>query len=101
STVSKALNDQSTVSSKTKALVRSAAEELNYVHNSNAANLRGGPSRTIGVVVPKINTAFFSNAIAGMEEACFEHGYKLIICQSDESYLKEVQAIEMLIQHNV
>ncbi|HVW99231.1 MAG TPA: LacI family DNA-binding transcriptional regulator [Candidatus Babeliaceae bacterium] len=101
SSVSKALNNQPSVSARIKRLVQSKAQELDYKHNTHAANLRKGSSRTIGVIVPKINTSFFSSAISGMEEACFENGHHLIICQSEESYIKEVQAIETLIQHNV
>lgn len=101
SSVSKALNDQPTVSKKTKELVKAKAGELNYKHNLQAANLRMGMSRAIGVVVPKINTSFFSGAIAGMEELCFEHGHQLIICQSEESYVKEIQAVETLVRNSV
>lgn len=101
SSVSKALNDLPTVSAKVKTLVQAKARELNYKHNSNAASLRRGKSKTIGVIVPKINIAFFSEAIAGMEEACFENGHSLIICQSDESFSKEVQSVETLIRQNV
>ena len=57
SSVSKALNDLPTISENMKTLVRAKARELNYKHNSNAANLRRGTSRTIGVIVPKINVA--------------------------------------------
>ncbi len=101
SSVSKALNNLPSVSNRIKALVNAKANELNYKYNSNAANLRSGFSRTIGVIVPKINVAFFSNAIAGMEEVCFENNHGLIICQSDESYEKEVQCIQTLIHQNV
>lgn len=101
SSVSKALNDLPSISNKIKMLVKAKVTELNYKHNSSAANLRRGSSRTIGVIVPKINVAFFSNAIGGMEENCFENNHRLIICQSDESYEKEVKAVETLIQQNV
>ncbi len=101
SSVSKALNDLPTISSKIKALVHAKAKELNYKHNTSAANLRRGSSRTIGIIVPKINVSFFADAIAGVEEACFENNHRLIICQSDETFAKEVQAVETLIHHNV
>jgi DNA-binding LacI/PurR family transcriptional regulator len=101
SSVSKALNDQPTISKKIKALVTAKAKELNYIHNTNAANLRRGSSKTIGVIVPKINITFFSNVIAGIEEACYENNHNLIICQSDESYLKETKAVATLIHQNV
>lgn len=101
SSVSKALNDMPNISDKLKFLVKSKAKELNYKHNLNAANLRRGLSGIIAVIVPKINVAFFSNVIAGMEEACFENNHRLIICQTDESYQKEKQAVETLINQNV
>ena len=101
SSVSKALNDLPTISENMKILVRAKAQELNYKHNSSAANLRRGTSRTIGVIVPKINVAFFADIIAGIEQTCFENDHRLIICQSDESFEREVQAVETLIQQNV
>ena len=36
-----------------------------------------------------------------LEQACFENDHRLIICQSDESFEREVQAVETLIQQNV
>lgn len=99
--VSRALNNHPAVSQKIKDLVKKKAVELNYKHNSHAANLRQGSSKTIGVIVPHINQSFFSKAIAGIEEACFENNHSLIICQSHESYDKESKAIETLIHQNV
>ncbi len=101
SSVSKALNDSPSVSEKVKKLVRQKADELNYRHNSQAASLRRGKSRIIGVVVPKINSSFFSTAISGMEEICTLHKHQLIICQTEESFAKEKQAIDTLITNNV
>ena len=99
--VSRALNSHSTVNQKMIELVKKKAAELNYKHNSHAANLRQGSSKTIGVIVPQINQSFFSDAIAGIEEACFENNYHLIICQSHDSFRKECLAIETLIRQNV
>lgn len=101
SSVSKALNDLPSISERIKALVNAKAKELNYIHNSNAVNLRRGSSRTIGVVVPKINTAFFSDAVSGIEAVCSKNKYNLIICQSEELFEKEVEAVETLISQNV
>ena len=99
--VSKALNNHPSVGESIRHRVRQKAEELNYKHNSHAANLRRGQSKTIGVVVPHINQSFFSDAISGIEEICFAHNYSLVICQSHESYDKEGKAIETLIHQNV
>lgn len=99
--ISKALNNHPAISEKIKDAVRKKALELNYRHNSHAANLRRGSSKTIGVIVPHINQSFFSEAIAGIEEVCFENNHSLIICQSHESFKQECMAIDTLIHQNV
>lgn len=99
--ISRALNNHPSISEKVKERVRKKATELNYRHNSHAANLRKGSSRTIGVIVPHINQSFFSEAIAGIEEICFENNHSLIICQSHESFKHECTAIDTLIHQNV
>jgi LacI family transcriptional regulator len=101
SSVSKALNDLPSISQRIKDLVSNKARELNYVHNSGAASLRRGSSRTIGVVVPKIDTTFFSEVVSGIEEVCSRNKYSVIICQSEERLQKEIEAIENLISQNV
>jgi LacI family transcriptional regulator len=99
--VSRALNDHPSIGDKMRKLVKAKAAELNYKHNSHAANLRRGSSKTIGVIVPKINENFFAHAIAGIEEVCFANDHSLIICQSDESFKKEKIAVETLISKNI
>lgn len=99
--VSKALNNHPSVSVKMVEKVQKKAIELKYKHNSYAANLRKGVSRTIGVVVPQINKSFFSEAIAGVEEVCSKQNYGLVICQSHDSYQNECRALDTLIRQNV
>ena len=99
--ISKALSGHSSISEKVKDRVKKKALELNYKINSHAANLRQGSSKTIGVIVPHINQSFFSEAIAGIEEVCFENNYSLIICQSHESFKQECKAVDTLIHQNV
>ncbi|MBC7565908.1 MAG: LacI family DNA-binding transcriptional regulator [Pedobacter sp.] len=68
---SRALNGYLSIKHETVTLVRNKAAELNYKHNSFAANLLRSSSKTIGVIVPHINQSFFSDSIAGIEEVCF------------------------------
>jgi len=101
SSVSRALSDSGHVNEATKKLILKTAAELNYKRNSIASNLRKGESKTIGVVVPFINQNYFANVIAGIEEAAYQKGYNLIICQSNESMSKEVKCIHTLINQHV
>lgn len=101
SSVSRALNNSNYVNENTKQLILKTAAELNYKRNTLASNLRKGQSKTIGIVVPRINQNFFSNVIAGIEDATYEKGYNLIICQSNESQEKEIKCVNTLINQQV
>jgi LacI family repressor for deo operon, udp, cdd, tsx, nupC, and nupG len=101
SSVSRALNNSNQVNEKTKELIMKTADELNYKRNVLASNLRKGHSKTIGIVVPRINQNFFANVIAGIEEATYQKGYNLIICQSGESHDKEIQCVTTLVNQDV
>lgn len=101
SSVSRALSNRGNVSEDTKRLILATAEELNYQPNSMAANLRKGQSKTIGVIVPRINQNFFADVIAGLEEVTYQQGYNLVICQSNESAVREVKCVNTLINQDV
>ena len=101
SSVSRALNGSNYVKEDTKKLILKTADELNYKRNTLASNLRRGHSKTIGIIVPRINQNFFSNVIAGIEEAAYEKNYNLIICQSGELQEKEIKCVNTLINQQV
>lgn len=95
--VSKALNDDSRISAKTKEAVRKVAKELDYQPNHLASALRKGKSNLVGVIVPRTNSNFFSSVIQNMEEVLNKEGYNIIITQSNESYSKECESIDTLL----
>jgi LacI family transcriptional regulator len=66
------------------------ARDLGYRSNTFASNLRNKRTNTIGVIVPRLNSSFMSDVIAGIEKVVNEAGYNLIISQSLESAEKEV-----------
>lgn len=101
STVSRALNDHPKISQSTKDQVWKVARELHYQPNIAASNLRKGKANTIGMIVPRINRHFFSNVITGVESVLNPAGYNLIICQSEEKLLKEIENIKTLISSRV
>jgi DNA-binding LacI/PurR family transcriptional regulator len=101
STVSRALSDHPDIKNGTKELVRKIAEELNYTPNTIAKSLKNNRSIIIGVIVPEIKHDFFSSAISGIEDVAYEAGYTIILCQSNESYKREVINTQELIHHRV
>ncbi|RNL81873.1 LacI family transcriptional regulator [Sinomicrobium pectinilyticum] len=101
STVSRALNNSSRVTQKTKDKVWAKAKELGYQRNLLASNLRRNQTNTIGVVIPRISRHFFSSTIAGIEEVAFTSGFNVIICQSLEELDREQRIVKNLIANRV
>lgn len=96
STVSKALNGSPEISEPTKIRVQEYAKLKNYKPNVIGLNLKNRSTKTIGVILPNILNSFFAKVFSGIEKIADERGYKLITCISNESYQKEINAIEML-----
>jgi DNA-binding LacI/PurR family transcriptional regulator len=89
STVSRALRDHPDISKKTKARVRDVAAKTNYQPNLIAQSLQTRRSNNIGVIVPEIRNTFFSTVISGIEEVAYEAGYTIMVCQSNDTYIRE------------
>ncbi len=101
STVSRALKDHPDISNKTKKAVVALADELQYTPNIIAQSLRKSKTNTIGVLIPRIIHYFFSTVISGIEDVAYNAGYNIILCQSDESYEKEVSDTKALFRSRV
>ncbi len=100
-TVSRGLKDHPGIGKDTKKKIHDAARKMGYQHNSFASNLRSKSSNTIGVIVPRLNSYFMSTVISGMEKVANQHGYNLIISQSEESYKKEIASVKTLFNSRV
>lgn len=96
STVSRALQDNPRISAKMRKAVQDLAALHNYQPDFRASSLRTGSGRTIGVLVPKIDRHFFSTVLSGIEEVAAASSYHVLICQSFESYEKEVELVKNL-----
>ncbi|KAF0197880.1 MAG: transcriptional regulator LacI family [Bacteroidetes bacterium] len=99
STVSRALKDHPDISTETKRVVKEYAEQVNYRPNALALSLKRQRSNTLGLVIPEIVHHFFSSVISGIEELAYAKGYRLIICQSNEDYKREVINTQVLLDH--
>jgi DNA-binding LacI/PurR family transcriptional regulator len=101
STVSRALNDHPQINIKTKQKVKRIAEELHYLPNTLAKNLKNKKSTTIGVIVPDIKHDFFSSAIGGIEEVAYDAGFTIIVTQSNEEFEREIINTKVLLHQRV
>ena len=101
STVSRALIDHPDVNNETKEKIKKTAKALHYFPNPIAQSLRNNRTMTIGVIVPEIKHDFFSSAISGIEEIAYKSGYTILLCQSNESYEREVINTNLLMRQRV
>ena len=100
-TVSRALNDHPAINRNTKAIITSMATEMGYRSNMFASNLRRQRTQTLGVIVPRLDSAFMSTVLSGMEKVANESSYNLIISQSLESVKKEVANAKTMFESRV
>ncbi|WP_114940756.1 LacI family DNA-binding transcriptional regulator [Mucilaginibacter endophyticus] len=100
-TVSRALKDHPRVSKATKKLIAKTADEMGYRSNSIASNLRKKQSNIIGVIVPRLNSNFMADVLAGIEKVANSNNYNLFISQSLESTKKEASNAKAMLNNRV
>ena len=100
-TVSRALNNNTKISLNTRKLVLETALEMNYEQNKLALALKSGKSYNVGVIVPRIDSNFFSSVIRGIEEELYPKGYHVIICQTHNQENIENEKINSLVNVQV
>lgn len=104
STVSRVINGHTRkyrISNKTKDLILSAANELNYRPNALARGLRLKKTHSIGLVVPDISNPFFAYVTRIIQNYAHSSGYSLIVCNTDENIESEKEQIELLLSKGV
>jgi len=101
STVSRALKDHPDINVDTKKAVNELAGKLKYQPNAVALSLKNSRSYTIGIIIPEIVHYFFSSVISGIEDVASQKGFTVIICQSNESYVREVANCKALLSHRI
>ena len=100
-TVSNVLNRPEVVAPATRDRVMGAIEELGFVRNDAARQLRSGTPRAIGLVVLDVGNPFFTDVARGVEDTASDAGHAVILCNSDESPQREARHVELLAEQRV
>ena len=101
STVSRALKNHRSISKKTIKRVNEMADKMGYTPNELASSLRNNKTKTIGVLISRLNRPFVTSLISGIEETAQKAGYNVIIAQSHDSYNDEVTLAQALYNSRV
>jgi len=100
-TVSRVLNNNPLVKNKTREKVLLVIEQMNYVPNAAAKNLRQQKTFTIGIIVPDIMVAYYSNLVKGIQNKAHSEKFKVIICDTQNSREIELGYLQMLTNRTV
>ncbi|MFD1093744.1 LacI family DNA-binding transcriptional regulator [Providencia vermicola] len=98
-TVSRAFNHPEMVKKETRDKILAIAQELNYVPNLFARNLKNKNSRIIGVVTDSTFNPFYVVLIQTVSRLAKEKGYQVMIFDSDSDEKAEKTAIETLVSY--
>ena len=84
-TVSHVINKTRFVSAEVTNKVEKAMEDLSYIPNLMAKNLKVNKSNVIGLIVPDISNFFFTEIASAIENTLQKKGYNLVLCNTNEN----------------
>lgn len=101
STVTRVVQNKSSISDETKKRVRKAMKELNYHPNLNARSLVSSYTQVIGVVLPDDSDAFYQNpffpsVFRGIAQVASEHHYAIQIA-TGKNEKERMEAISQMV----
>ena len=100
-TVSNVLNSPDKVSPATIARVHAAIDDLGFVRNDAARQLRAGRSRCVGLVVLDVGNPFFTDVARAAERRAAEHDLAVLLGTSDEDEAKERAYVDIFHEQRV
>src|SRR5580698_5698547 len=89
-TASNVINNSARVREPLRKRVMEAVEALGYQPSQLARGLRREKTNVIGMIIPDITNPFFPAVVRGAEDTAFSHGYRLILCNTDNDVSKEL-----------
>src|SRR4028118_793095 len=100
-TVSHVLNNTRYVSDEVRARVNRAIEQCRYYPNAHARSLASGKSRIIGLVISDISNPFFPELVKSIETAAFEHGYDVMLSNTNYETDRTSHYVQRFIERKV
>jgi LacI family transcriptional regulator len=100
-TVSNVVNRPHVVSPATRSRVQAVIQELGYVRDESARQLRAGHSRMLALLVLDLGNPFFVDVARGAEQAAHDEGLNVITCNSGQRMDREASYLAMLAEQRV
>ena len=100
-TVSNVLNHPEKVSPGVVTRVQGVIDQLGFIRNDAARQLRAGHSKTIGLVVLDVRNPFFTDVARGAEDQAASAGLTVILGNSDENSEREAAYLDLFEEQRV
>lgn len=100
-TVSRVVNGNPNVKAATRRKVLDVIDRLDYRPNAVARGLASKRTTTIGVIIPDITNLYFAALARGIDDIATMYKYNIILANSDQSAIKEVQVLNALLAKQV
>lgn len=89
------------IAPETRKKVLKSMEELGYVYDRVAANLRSKSSTTIGIIITDISNTYYSDLLKGVHHTLEEIGYTVLLGVTFDSVEKQDKILSTMIEHRV
>ncbi len=97
-TVSRAFKRDSSVSEATREAILKAADDIGYVFDSTASNLRSQKTDFVAVTIPSINNANFAETLRGLSDGLRDSGLQILLGYTDYDIQEEERLVEQLLR---
>ncbi len=101
STVSRALRNTGEINPETRKAVLELAERWDYTPDPLALGLLKSKTSTIGVVIPEIESYYYSTILKGIDHVASGAGLRLITFYSNDTNCNEIRGVKDLLLNRV
>ncbi len=100
-TVSRYFNNPEVVRPDTRVRIDKAARELGYIRDRIAGALHGKMSGSVGLIVPTVDHAIFSELIEAFSERLHQHDRTMLIASHNYDLEREVGIVRSLLERRI
>ena len=100
-TLSRVLNHPQKVRAPLRERAQQVLRDAGYVAHGAARSLASKRSRTMGAIVPTVDSALFARIVEGLQQAIHAQGFQLLLASSNYSPTRETAEVRALLERGV
>ena len=97
-TVSRAFRSDASVGGATRARILRIADDMGYVFDSTASNLRSQRTGFVATTIPSLNNANFADTVRGLTETLADHDLQDLLGYTDYNTATEERLVGQLLR---